>query len=952
VENGSMELDRKQPSGSGLREALSPWFDHGTAWLVLLAIGLGSFSAITNLTDVGHGAGRALVAIFANVAATLAAIAVTARTSALEELTPARRRAWRWLAWALAFELVAALVAPTLDRLDHPAVQGAAGLLQFAYFPCAAIAATSLLVSTRGKLFSAQFWLEATLVALCVGTVLWLALPHDLAADALPGRGAWTVGLDAVIGVLAAILLLRRSDWRGWPGLVACALGLGGLVGARLLEAHAASAGAVSPFAAPLQIAAMAAVAVAAHFDYVRAVRRAPPMDASERASPLAPLVPYAALMLAGYALLMLHEGNFDEPAGLIAWVVCISAALLFARQAIATARMVAIQTGLATRSAEARFNALIRNTADVIAIVSPEATILYVTPTAERIFGFPAQDLIGQHLDELVAIDDRARLREILAQDLAQSGASATMEARVPRGDERERVVEIHGTNMDAEPAIGGRLLSLRDATDRKGAEEQLKRMALHDPLTLLANRSLFRDRVEHAVAVSKRNGRGIAVMFVDLDNFKRINDSFGHAIGDRVLHKSAQRLVKATRSGDTVARLGGDEFAVLLENLIERESVLEIATRVVASLQESLDLPGEADMRVSASVGVAFLAPDEGVEELMRNADVAMYAAKTAGKGRHVVYEPSMQGVATKRRELEAEIGRALEASQFLLLYQPIVELHSGYLLGVEALIRWKHPERGLIAPAEFIPVAEETGQIVPLGRWVLAQACREVQVWQARLPEGRQVRVGVNVSAVQLAKSDICADVQKALGISQIDPGCLVIELTESVLMQNSESVLATLQELKRLGVRIAIDDFGTGYSSLSYLHRFPIDILKIDRSFVERLGGVEGGEDFARAIITLGGTLDLEVVAEGIELEHQQRGLIELGCVAGQGYYYSKPALLHELEYSVAVARRRTMADTLPQGAKITATGRFILGDLKPSDFVATGTFGREIAQKSK
>jgi diguanylate cyclase (GGDEF)-like protein/PAS domain S-box-containing protein len=684
----------------------------------------------------------------------------------------------------------------------------------------------------------------------------------------------------------------------------------------------------------------------------VRAVRCAPPMDAGERVSPLAPLVPYAALMLAGYALLMLHEGTFGEPAGLIAWVVCISAALLFARQALATARMVAIQTGLATRSAEARFNALIRNTADVIAIVSPDAIVTYVTPTAERIFGFPAQDLIGQQLDALVVVDDRARLREFLADDLAHAGASATMEARVPRSEDRERVVEIHGTNMDAEPAIGGRLLNLRDATDRKGAEEQLKRMALHDPLTLLANRSLFRDRVEHAVAVSKRNGRGIAVMFVDLDNFKRINDSFGHAIGDRVLHKSAQRLVKATRSGDTVARLGGDEFAVLLENLIERESVLEIAARVVASLQEPLDLPGEADMRASASVGVAFLAPDEGVEELMRNADVAMYAAKAAGKGRHVVYEPSMQGVATRRRELEAEIGQALEGSQFLLLYQPIVELHSGYLLGVEALIRWKHPERGMIGPAEFIPVAEETGQIVPLGRWVLAQACREVKVWQARLPEGRQVRVGVNVSAVQLAKSDICADVQKALNISQIDPGCLVIELTESVLMHNSESVLATLQELKRLGVRIAIDDFGTGYSSLSYLHRFPIDILKIDRSFVERLGSVEGGEDFARAIIALGGTLDLEVVAEGIELEHQQRGLIELGCVAGQGYYYAKPALLHELEFSVAMTRRRTMADTLPQGAKITATGRFILGDLRPADFVATGTFGREIGQKSR
>ncbi len=658
-----------------------------------------------------------------------------------------------------------------------------------------------------------------------------------------------------MIGVFAAILLLRRSNWQGWPGLATFAFALCALVGSHMLEAHAAAAGTMSLYAGPLQVAAITAFAVAAHFDYLRSVRRAPPMDASERGSPFASLMPYAALMLAGYALLVLHRGSFGEPAGLIAWVVCIAAALLFARQAIATALAVAVQTGLATRSAEARFNALIRNTADVIAIVDADGTVSYVTPTAERIFGFAAQDLIGQRLEELVAFDDRARLREFLARDLAQAGASAVVEARVPRGDERQRVVEIHGTNMELEPAIGGRLLNLRDTTDRKGMEEQLKRMALHDPLTLLANRSLFRDRVEHAVAVSKRNGRGIAVIFVDLDNFKRINDTHGHAIGDRVLHRSAQRLVKATRNGDTVARLGGDEFAVLLENLTSQDPVLEIAARIVESLQEPLDQP-VADMRVAASVGIAFSNSEDGVEELMRNADVAMYAAKSAGKGRFVVYEKSMQHAASERREMEAELDKAMQEAQFLLHYQPIVDLRSGYLLGVEALIRWKHPERGMIAPADFIPIAEETGQIVPLGRWVLAQACREVKVWQARLPEGRQVRVGVNVSSVQLSKSDICADVKRALAISEIDPGCLVIELTESVLMQNSESVLATLTELKKLGVRIAIDDFGTGYSSLSYLHRFPIDILKIDRSFVERLGGVDGGEDFARAIITLG------------------------------------------------------------------------------------------------
>jgi diguanylate cyclase (GGDEF)-like protein/PAS domain S-box-containing protein len=944
-----MELDRNQPTGSGLRAALAPWFDQPAAWLVLLGIGLTVFVSIIAFAAGEPGDGSA--AFIAGIAATVAAIVVAWRAARLRELKSERRSAWRWLALALSALLAATFVVPATRSFELPGLQFAAGLLQFAFFPCVAIAAVAMLLSTRNRSFGPQFWLEATLVALCVGTVLWLAMPHELAPDVLPARGSWTVGLDAVIGVLAAILLLRRSDWQGWPGLVAFALALGALLGARLLEAHAAADGPESLFSSPLQVLAMATFAIAAHIDYLRTERRAPPMDAAERGSPFASLMPYAALMLAGYALLMLHSGSISDPAGLIAWVVCIAAGLLFARQAIATALAVAVQTGLATRSAEARFNALIRNTADVIAIVTADARISYVTPTAERIFGLAPQDLIGQLLDDLVTFDDRARLREFLVRDLATDGASANLEARVPRGDDKQRIVEIHGTNMDSEPAIGGRLLTLRDTTDRKGMEEQLKRMAFHDPLTLLGNRTLFRDRVEHAVAVSRRNGRGVAVMFVDLDNFKKINDSLGHAQGDRVLSKSAQRIVKATRNGDTVARLGGDEFAVLLENLTSKEQVIEIAARVVEALRECLDLPG-ADMRVAASVGVAFATPDDGVEELMRNADVAMYSAKAQGKGRYTVYEPAMQHAASERQELEAEIDEALAKSQFLLHYQPIVELHSGYLLGVEALVRWHHPKRGLLGPSEFISVTEESGQIVTLGRWVLAQACREVRIWQARLPEGRQVRVGVNVSAIQLSKSDICADAQKALSLSEIDPGCLVIELTESVLMQNSEDVLATLTQLKKLGVRIAIDDFGTGYSSLSYLHRFPIDILKIDRSFVEQLGSIDEGTGLARSIITLGGTLGLEVVAEGIEHESQQRELIELGCVAGQGYYYSKPALLHQLEYSVHMMRRRTMADTLPQGARFTATGRFVMGDLRPADFVSTGTFGRELKSKLK
>ena len=502
------------------------------------------------------------------------------------------------------------------------------------------------------------------------------------------------------------------------------------------------------------------------------------------------------------------------------------------------------------------------------------------------------------------------------------------------------------HGMNASGAPGL---LQATRDTTHGTDIEEQLRRLAFHDPLTLLANRALFRDRVEHALAVDKRSGAGVAMLFVDLDNFKAINDNYGHGQGDRVLSVTAQRLIQCTRSGDTVARLGGDEFAILLENLGDKEPVIEVARRIVTAVREPFLFLG-SDRHISASIGIAFAAPDDGVEELMRNADIAMYSAKTQGKDRYAMFVAEMPDVADKRRQVEAELAQALTGDQFQLNYLPIVELRSGYLLGVEALVRWRHPERGLVEPREFLGIAEGSGQMIALGRWVLNQACAEVKAWQARLPEGRQVRLTVNVSVTQLRDSDLVADVTQALRESQLDPGCLVIEVTESVLMHNTESMLAKLNALNKHGVRIAIDDFGTGYSSLAYLHRFPIDIVKIDRSFIERLGGVEDGAELTRAIITLGDTLGLEVIAEGVEFEHQQRELIELGCVAGQGYFYAKPGLLQDLEHSVHMERRRTMADTLPQGARFTATGRFLIGSLKRSEPepLASGAFARRQA----
>ncbi|MGH6782367.1 MAG: diguanylate cyclase domain-containing protein, partial [Sphingomonadaceae bacterium] len=473
----------------------------------------------------------------AAVVAALAAMALAWRASRLRVLDPMRRQGWYWL--------IAALLAHAAG-IALPAVS----VLQTAFAPLAAIAAVCFLRSTRAQPFAVKFWLEALIVVLCIGALLWFG--------ALAGRSDAVSLSGAAVAVLAAVLLLRTSDWRGWPGLAVIALSLAALAAARLQGAVTAWQG----------ILCVAGFAAAAHLEYLRNERSEPPLGAADHGSPLAPVVPYIALMLAGYALFRLESGSISEPVAAFAGVVCAAAALLFARQALTTSLDAAANATSAKMSAEARFTALIRHSNDVIAIVGGDGAIGYVTPSAERVFGQTAQALTGRQFMELVALEDRVRMREFIGRDLAQAGAKASVEMRIPRGDDKQRIIEIHGTNMDAEPTIGGRLLTLRDTTDRKGLEEQLRRLAFHDPLTLLANRSLFRDRVEHAVAVSKRNGRGVAVMFLDLDNFKKINDSLGHAQGDRVLRTSAQRLVKATRNGDTVARLGGDEFGVLLES------------------------------------------------------------------------------------------------------------------------------------------------------------------------------------------------------------------------------------------------------------------------------------------------------------------------------------------------------------------------------------------------
>ncbi|MFO1466264.1 MAG: EAL domain-containing protein [Steroidobacteraceae bacterium] len=640
----------------------------------------------------------------------------------------------------------------------------------------------------------------------------------------------------------------------------------------------------------------------------------------------LAQMLPYAAMLTSLFVLVFLTRDDMSGPVLIMTMIVFTLTVLVLARQAMVLREHAQVRERIAAQRVEDRYASLIANASDAIMIVGVDGELRFASPASERTLGLKPGEVSGRNLLELWAGEDAERLRTFLEEVAAcRDGMVGPVELRIER--ERERfVLEIVGSNLTGDSAVQGLALNFRDITERKMLEERLRQLAFHDPLTLLANRNLFRDRVQHAVAIAQRDRTEVTVMFLDLDNFKNVNDSLGHDAGDRLLQAVAQRLVKTTRGSDTVSRLGGDEFAVLLEAVATRADVEALAGALISTLDEPFSL-GDTCVKVAASLGVASSRYANDAEELLGNADIAMYHAKSAGKKRYVMFQPEMQEKLHRRFRLEADMAGALAKQEFFLEYQPIIDLGTRCLLGVEALVRWRHPDAGVMMPGQFIPVAEESGQIIALSRWILSRACSDLYQWRQSIPGGAGLRVAVNISAQHLQHGDLAQDVADALAVSGLEAGNLVIELTESTIMYNSDANFEKLSRLKALGVRLAIDDFGTGYSSLSYLHRFPIDILKIDRSFVNRLTNSDNGSELARAVITLSETLGLDTVAEGIEFEPQVAALLGLGCVAGQGFLFARPTSLDTLADSVFVANRSAHWTAQAEFEDFTATGRF-------------------------
>lgn len=579
----------------------------------------------------------------------------------------------------------------------------------------------------------------------------------------------------------------------------------------------------------------------------------------------------------------------------------------------------VAAALRLAAEGARAR-EALLRERAFIGAVLDTIATMVFVLDPAGRLvrvnraachlLGCPPEGLLGRPFDEaLFDPEDREQARAILERPPSAPVPEPQEHSWITRHGARPRIAWAKTDLRGPEGDLRGRVVTATDVTERKSLEEQLLHDAFHDSLTGLPNRALFMDRLGQSLRhAQRRRERLFAVLFLDLDRFKLVNDSLGHGAGDRLLVEIARRLEACIRPGDTAARLGGDEFTVLLEDVRDGADAAQVAERIQREIRRPVTLGGH-EVFTSASIGIALSATGyDRPEDLLRDADIAMYRAKAKGGSRHEAFDPTMHARAVALLKMETDLRRAIDRGEFTVHYQPIVSLRDGRIAGFEALVRWNHPHRGLVLPMEFIRMAEETGLVVDIDRWVLREACRQLHEWHRRYPDARPLSVSVNLSGRHFAQPDLAEHLRRTLRATGLQGDCLGLEITESVLLDTTEASNEALHELRRDGTRLYLDDFGTGYSSLSYLHRFPIDALKIDRSFVTSLRPGGQGQEIVRTIMSLAQNLDIHVVAEGVETPEQLAALKALRCEYAQGYAFSPPLPGGEAEALLAAGRR--------------------------------------------
>jgi diguanylate cyclase (GGDEF)-like protein/PAS domain S-box-containing protein len=784
-------------------------------------------------------------------------------------------------------------------RLPGPAAEAVSLSMQLCFLavqPLLVLGLAAFPSTELGRLARRRYLFDATIVALAGALVLWAVASQraTLVGSDRPSalQVAYAVGDLLVLFTLATHLFRLSPKLSLWQGLALLTVGAGLLLLTNSWVPNQPGAASLRG-ALPHERTFYAELLFVAGLVWLWAFAGAqgPPSTTERRATGVG-LVSFGALA-AGYVLLAVVASRSESRLviGLTIGAAVLTAVVV-ARQIVTVRENLDHEAQRTRRSVEERFESLVANASEAIVVVDRDGTVLYASPSVQRLLGLLPEEVIGRPFDQLLHPEESVSARTFLHELLARPWGGTVRSWRLRRADGGFAWGETTATNLLADPNVRGIVLNTRDITERRELEQRLTHQAMHDGLTGLANRVLLRSRLEQALRRPRPGTLPPALLFLDLDGFKGVNDTFGHAQGDALLIAAATRLREQVGSSDVVARLGGDEFAVLLEAPRDRQAVLDIAHRITSALKVPFRVFGR-ETAGSASIGVAIAEPVDSAGDVLRHADVAMYLAKANGRGRYELFEPRMLESVVGRLGLQSDLRRALDtpdSREFLLDYQPIVELATQRVVGVEALMRWDHPVQGRITPAVFVPLAEETGLIVPLGRRALHLACSDSAPWVREYPG---MHVTVNLSARQLPDPALASEVSNALAESGLPPASLVLELTESAIMQQPERSAQVFRELRGLGVRLAIDDFGTGYSSLSYLQKLPAAILKIDRSFLTSLDQGPNGSTLVKGIIGLANGLGLITVAEGIENEEQATILRALGCSCGQGLLFSPP-----------------------------------------------------------